>query len=299
MRVCVCLMRSFATPAPFGTRFENEVGCGEVAPQQRVVLGLNGGGLCWGEATHAPLRCLPEAHLQTTVAQWFPSGTVVLSGGSDTLLKVWDTEEEAEAGGEDGGSSLEPAATLSGQHKTGLLSAAMVGRGRTLVSGSRDCCVLWDVATQTAQRTVSAGGGETWSLAVSPDQAVVAAGGAAGQGRVHDLRDANPGAALALTAGAEAGALLCAQIDGDSVEFGTQRGWLLQFDLRRADAAVVRVRREDEARILCLFRGGFATSLGSVVRGGGELQVAEAGQSIVAVDADGHVAVATDKIFLF
>jgi hypothetical protein len=283
------MRRSVATPAPFATRFDNEVGCGHVTTEShRVVLGLNGGGLCWGEAGGA-LRCVPDAHLQTSVARWFPSNAVLLSGGSDTILKVWDAEEEMEEG-----ASLEAVALLSGQHKTGVLSAAMVGRGRTLVSGSRDCVALWDVSTQKALRTLGPGG-EAWSLECLADETAVVAGGAAGQGRVLDLREARA-ATVALSTSAEAGALLCCQQEGDGVQFGTERGWLVQFDLRRPDAPVVQSRRADEARILCLFRGGFATSLGSVVRGTAESQVAEVGQPIVAVDAEGRVAVATDKI---
>ncbi len=293
-------------PELFETRFENEVGCGEAA-EQRVVLGQNGGSLAWGNATE-PLRLVKNAHLQTTVAKWFPSGGVCLSGGSDTLVKVWDAEEEEEQPREEGEEiSVEPAAVLSGQHRRGILSAAMIGRGRSLATGARDGSVVWDVSTQQATRTLSRAD-EVWSLACLADEHVMAAGGVGGRGVLHDLRSA--ATPVGLSVGSEsAGALTCAAIVGNAIQFGTDGGWVVEFDIRNVAApALVQCRRDDGARITALFgaKGGFATSLGGVVTGAGseERQVAEVGQTIVAVShlansGGGHLAIASDKLIWF
>lgn len=70
----------------------------------------------------------------------FPSDKVVLSCGSDLVLGVWDL------------ASGRRAATLRG-HKRGVLSAAIIDRGRNVVSASSDGTVkLWEIASQTVIR---------------------------------------------------------------------------------------------------------------------------------------------------
>jgi len=71
------------------------------------------------------------------VCKFFPSGKVVLSGGADWRLKIWD----ALAG--------VCGATLIG-HQAGILGLDIIERGRNILSCSRDgTWKHWDVPTQT------------------------------------------------------------------------------------------------------------------------------------------------------
>ena len=70
----------------------------------------------------------------------FPSDKVVLSCGGDLVLGVWDL------------ASGRRAATLRG-HRRGVLSAAIIDRGRNVVSSAGDGTVkLWEIASQTVIR---------------------------------------------------------------------------------------------------------------------------------------------------
>jgi proteasomal ATPase-associated factor 1 len=91
-----------------------------------------------------------EGHLgDVNVAKFFPSSRVLLSGGSDMVLRVWSVEEN------DG----RCAAILRG-HTGGVLGVGMLDRGRNVVSCSRDGSVrLWDCSTS---QTVS-----HWALSAS------------------------------------------------------------------------------------------------------------------------------------
>lgn len=70
-------------------------------------------------------------------AKFFPSGKVVLSGGADIALRIWDLETGL------------CAAQLKG-HTRGVLDCDFIERGRNVVSASRDgTALLHDVPTQT------------------------------------------------------------------------------------------------------------------------------------------------------
>merc|ERR1719354_528510 len=82
---------------------------------------------------HLKSRTLEDHVGDVNCCKFYPSGLVVLSGGSDTQLKIWSVED---------GSC---ARTLAGSHRSGVLSVDMVGVGRNVVSASRDGTVrLWD-----------------------------------------------------------------------------------------------------------------------------------------------------------
>jgi len=69
--------------------------------------------------------------------RFFPSGEVILSGGSDMQLKIWSAI------------TGECAVTLIG-HKSAILDTAIVDRGRNIISVSRDgTAKLWDCGHKT------------------------------------------------------------------------------------------------------------------------------------------------------
>lgn len=133
------------TVSLFETRFENDVCSGSLSDAGRLLFGQNGGSVVWKRGNK--LAVVRDAHLQTEFVEWFPSGLVALSGGSEGVLKIWDCDEEEE---ED--ELISAAAVLTGGHRKAVLCAAMIGRGRTLASGGRDGLALWEVSDQKLVR---------------------------------------------------------------------------------------------------------------------------------------------------
>jgi len=91
------------------------------------------------DITNPQLMRTLKGHISDiNTARFFPSGTVVLSGGSDMLLKIWTLMQDCMCVAEFKG------------HKRGILSSDFVDRGRNIVSSSRDgTAILWDVPSQT------------------------------------------------------------------------------------------------------------------------------------------------------
>jgi len=75
-----------------------------------------------------------EGHIDSVyTTSFFPSGTVILSGGADFRLKIWSAEDG------------KCAATLVG-HRSAINATSIVERGRNILSGGNDGSVkLWDV----------------------------------------------------------------------------------------------------------------------------------------------------------
>jgi len=108
-----------------------------------IVTGHADGGLYVWDASNpyenpVVMRNLKGHIADVYMTKFFPSKTVILSGGADIALKIWTILE--------GGLCV---AELKG-HKRGVLSSDMIDRGRNLVSTSFDgTAILWDVPTQS------------------------------------------------------------------------------------------------------------------------------------------------------
>lgn len=104
-------------------------------------------------------RGLDKGHVgDIYFAKFFPSGKVVLSGGADTTLRVWDILDEDYDG--------TPVTMLKG-HTQAVFEADFVDRGRNLVSCSRDGTTkLFDVPTQTVIASFSPSAGPILSTRV-------------------------------------------------------------------------------------------------------------------------------------
>jgi WD40 repeat protein len=145
--ICWLLME-LDIPDLFDTRFENDICSGALSDVGRLLFGQNGGSVAWKRDNK--LVVARDAHLQTHFVEWFPSGSVALSGGSEGQLKVWDCDNENEEN-EENEILVSAAAVLTGGHVGAVLCAALVGRGRVLASGGRDgLVVVWDVSNQKA-----------------------------------------------------------------------------------------------------------------------------------------------------
>lgn len=73
--------------------------------------------------------------------KFFPSGKVALTGGADTIIRIWDLLDAQEN---------KCAATLKNVHNQAITSIEIIEKGRNILSASKDgSIVLWDVSSQT------------------------------------------------------------------------------------------------------------------------------------------------------
>jgi len=101
-----------------------------------VSISTDGDLFIWDTTTGLVRRTLSGHVGEVNCCRFFPSGVVVLSGGSDTQLKIWSAAD---------GSCPR---TLNGKHQAGILSLEIVERGKNILSASRDGCLnLWDCGT--------------------------------------------------------------------------------------------------------------------------------------------------------
>lgn len=98
-----------------------------------------------------------------------PDGSVLVSGGDDKVIRVWDTKKWRQAGMLDG-------------HTGTITDLAFCPGGKWVVSASTDKTVrVWDVETLESVATVPGGyTAKTWAVAVSPDGALLATGDGGG-----------------------------------------------------------------------------------------------------------------------
>jgi len=103
-----------------------------------LVTGHTDGGLyVWSDLEGSVARTLRGHIADINTVRFFPSGSVILSGGADMILKIWTLAQDGMC-----------AAEFKG-HKRGILSTSIIDRGRNIVSTSRDgTAILWDVPSQ-------------------------------------------------------------------------------------------------------------------------------------------------------
>jgi proteasomal ATPase-associated factor 1 len=108
---------------------------------------------------YRPWRDLDKGHVgDIYFAKFFPSGKVVLSGGADTTLRIWDVMDDEFDGS--------PVTMLKG-HQQAVFEADFVERGRNIVSCSRDgTAKLFDVSTQAIIASFSPDAGPILSVRV-------------------------------------------------------------------------------------------------------------------------------------
>jgi len=124
------------------TKLLNNLICMDSTDALAVVGGTDGALLVYSDLDQKNpviMRNLKGHVADVNTVKFFPSKTVVLSGGGDMLLKIWTLSTNEGL----------CAADLKG-HKKGVLCCDIVDIGRNVLSSSRDgTCIHWDVPTQT------------------------------------------------------------------------------------------------------------------------------------------------------
>lgn len=155
------------------------------------------------------------------VLKFFPSNTVLLSGGSDMCLKIWSVE--------DGSCPVTIPA-----HKRLISSLAIVERGRNVVSSSHDGTIkLWCCGTQQNISTLSLERGPVNHITLLPDQggspdALVLSASDSGSLSLHSLEDSSQIARYEHTSALTA----CSHVQEYCVMAGSADGELITLDLR-------------------------------------------------------------------
>jgi WD40 repeat protein len=249
----------------YGSRFERDISALDVSGEDKVFFGLTGGGLYFQKHFLSG-----RAHLQVNCVKWFPSGQVAMSGGSDTLVKLWDLENELDL-------DDEAAAVLKGEHKTGVLSLGYVGRGAEVISGSRESCIMWKVGTQTKMQAFAVEA-PVHTMQVTENRAIL---GQKDEALVYDHRAEKKVGEMKQKGGMFLSSTL---LDEHTIRFGTDHGVVVEFDVRKPEEGTVVVKRSDEAQILSLCKNNYSTSIGYVnFEEGDDQLVGEVGQAVVAL----------------
>ena len=115
------------------------------APEARlaaVVPAAAGGSGAARAVTGAVYRATLDGHTRMFACDWSPDGTMLVTGGGDNLLKLWNV------------TTLDCAATLTG-HNNIVYDCVWSPDGRTVAAASEDGTLkLWDMETHTCVATL-------------------------------------------------------------------------------------------------------------------------------------------------
>lgn len=106
----------------------------DVSPSnEHMLLGTSDGGLQLVTTDNGTIRRQLEGHIDhTVVGKFFPSGQAAISAGIDMQIKIWNLADSSNP------------RTLIG-HTQSPVDVVIIGRGRNIVSGSKDSTVrLWE-----------------------------------------------------------------------------------------------------------------------------------------------------------
>jgi proteasomal ATPase-associated factor 1 len=229
--------------------------------QRLAVSGSVDGSLrAWSFETGLVCREM-EGHVgDINCCRFFPSGQVVLSGGADATLRVWSLDLQPHSVAK---SYLAPCVLTLKGHALGVADVALIGRGRTFVSCSRDGTVrVWDcsqarcvdvfgtrgrepaAAASLSGPRVSAcavfGGAEEEAAA-----GAVCAAGAYEDGAVRCFDSRSGREAWRCTLGSDALSALAVAEDKAHLAVGSEFGMVGLFDTRKPSAPLVVARRGD------------------------------------------------------
>ncbi|KAJ3098887.1 Proteasomal ATPase-associated factor 1 [Phlyctochytrium planicorne] len=88
-----------------------------------------------------------------SIARFFPSGKVAMTGGQDMMLRIWNLENLTME--YDGAAVSSSSQNLVGHHGT-ILDSAMIDRGRNVLSTSKDGTLrLWETGSATCVWSIS------------------------------------------------------------------------------------------------------------------------------------------------
>lgn len=264
------------------------------------IVGSNGGDIAVYKGGR--WRVLEAAHiLGVNYVGLFPSGKVLLSGGTDTKAKIWCLEEQ---GHEDEADDIYEAATLQGTHVSGVVAATFIGVGRQVVTSARDGGIaLWDVPSQACVTMLSPADplrGETCTSMLVEDGSIVLCARTSSTVTVHDTRTA---ATPVRTFGVDpslGGFTAISKVD-DFVAVGSELGFLSLFDWRTGVLSKASARKND-ARISALNCGIVGNTLGQAWKLNDEamtlINPGLLGDPVIGVASEGRQICTTSKIHL-
>ncbi|CEP17390.1 hypothetical protein [Parasitella parasitica] len=122
---------------------DKPITCFDISPNGSLFAAGHGSEISLGSIGSGDIQMTLKGHLSdVATVQFFPSNLVVLTGGSDFLLKIWSVL--------DGSNPV----TLQG-HTSAITGTAIVSRGRNVLSSSRDGTVkLWNCGTSSTIATL-------------------------------------------------------------------------------------------------------------------------------------------------
>ncbi|GAN05272.1 WD40 repeat-like protein [Mucor ambiguus] len=117
--------------------------CIDISPNGGLFAAGHGAEVSLGSVSSGETQMTLKGHLSdVTTVQFFPSNLVVLTGGSDFLLKIWSVLNGSNP------------VTLQG-HTSAITSTAIISQGRNVLSSSRDGTVkLWNCGTSSTIATM-------------------------------------------------------------------------------------------------------------------------------------------------
>ncbi|EPB85922.1 hypothetical protein HMPREF1544_07254 [Mucor circinelloides 1006PhL] len=122
---------------------DKAVTCVDISPNGSLFAAGHGAEVSLGSVSSGDVQITLKGHLSdVSTVQFFPSNLVVLTGGSDFLLKIWSVLNGSNP------------VTLQG-HTSAITSTAIISQGRNVLSSSRDGTVkLWNCGTSSTIATM-------------------------------------------------------------------------------------------------------------------------------------------------
>ncbi|KAG2205858.1 hypothetical protein INT46_002097 [Mucor plumbeus] len=119
------------------------VTCIDISPNGSLFAAGYGTEVSLGSVNSGDIQMTLKGHLSdVTTVQFFPSNLVVLTGGSDFLLKIWSVLNGSNP------------VTLQG-HTSAITGTAIISQGRNVLSSSRDGTIkLWNCGTSSTIATM-------------------------------------------------------------------------------------------------------------------------------------------------
>ncbi|KAL6307327.1 WD40-repeat-containing domain protein [Sparassis latifolia] len=162
-------IQSYPDPSPSDPRRAHKITAFDVAPDRSQLATAYSDGTIYLRRTSPLSSSAPsprpyaraKPHLSTpTVLRFFPSSRVLLTAGLDFALTILPADPPPPSTpAQPAPTRLSPVRTLKG-HTRAVTATAIVGRGRTVLSASRDGTLrLWDVPSAAQIRALPSAGG--------------------------------------------------------------------------------------------------------------------------------------------